>query len=108
MAEIPAGAKKPDDRKTKSKDEPVPERFTFTDDDGNEHELGETSEKITPGFMRKHRSSDAAEVLYAALELVADEDDLKLLDSLSWTRNAAVLKEFDDYIDRFFKASLGD
>lgn len=106
MAQVPEGAKKPTDRKTK--DEAPAAAFTFTDDEGNEHTLADTAEKITPGFMRKHRESSAQAVLYDALELVADEAALDVLDNMSWKRNAKVLQEFDDYLSAFFGASLGE
>lgn len=106
MAEIPEGAKKPADRK--KKDAPLADAFTFTDDDGNEYTLAETAAKITPGFIRKHRSSEPQEVLFDALELLADEDALEVIDNLSWKRNAEVLGELDSYIEQFFKVSLGE
>lgn len=106
MAEIPEGARRPSDRK--KKDEPIEDRFTFKDDDGTEHMLAETAAEIRPAFLRAHRNDASMQMAFAALEILATDEQLEVIDNLSWKRYRKVQNEFDTYIGRFFEVNLGE
>ncbi len=114
MAQAPAGAKTPKDHQKKRENE-VDEvdlkslHFTYIDDDGNEVTFEHaTRDRIRPGFFRKNRGEDPTEIVFRALEAVATEAELKVLDDLDWDCYQKVLAEFDDHFGLVFEVSAGE
>lgn len=105
---VPENAKKPQDRKDKTKPAYAEgDLFTFTVGD-EEQKLTDPADVITPGFFRKNRAADPVEITYQALEMLATEEQLDAIDNMTWTQNRDLLKAFDAYIGGFFKVSLGE
>lgn len=105
---VPEGVKKPQDRK--SKDEPAykpGDLFTF-EHDGETYTLANPSEAITPGFIRKNRNAGGMDLTFGALEILADADQLEVIDGMSWAQNRELLQRFDAYIGAFFEVSMGE
>lgn len=104
MPDIPEGAKRPTDRKTKKQD--VPEAFSF-EHDGETYTFKPTLEALTPGFIRRNRNNDA-EFQYGLVEALADDDALAALDSMTFKDNARIMAEFAEHAGETLRVSLGE
>lgn len=102
MPKIPDGAKMPSDHK--SKDEEPEECFSF-EHEGETYTFAPTLDHLTPGFIRKNRSNEA-EFQYGLIEQLADDETLKVLDSMTLRENANMMRDFGKYVERVMKVSL--
>ena len=87
--------KKPQDYKPKASESAVSDCFSF-EHDGETYTFTPTLEKITPGWLRKHRNASDLDVFFTIIELIADEPALTVIDNLSH-------KEFNQLSTDFFK-----
>lgn len=102
MADIPANAKRPSDRKSKD----VDDRFSFTHD-GETYTLKPTYEVLTPGFIRKNRRRDEVDAFFTMLEELVDDYDrledrsatLEAVDGMSRGQFAILMKDFYAYLE---------
>lgn len=102
--------KEPQDHKKKASeiDEDVPESFSFTHD-ADTYTFKPTGEHIKPGFLRKYRNSSPEDAHYAMIELLADEDQLDIIDNMGWTEHRTFNQDFEDYVRRYMKGvGLGE
>lgn len=86
-----ATPKKPQDRKPKASD--AEECFTF-EHEGKSYTLKPTLESLTPGFMRKNRRREDLDAFFTILELLADEEQLEVIDSMTHEEFGELSKEF--------------
>lgn len=100
--------KQPQDRKPRAKKaEPVADAFSF-DHNGETYTLAPTADHVTPGFVRRNRHEDEANVTYLLIEEMADDDTLDVIDSMSWPEHRAFHEAFGKHIEAFMGATLGE
>ena len=83
--------KKPQDRKPKTTD--PAESFTF-EHGGKSHTFKPTVEHITPGFLRKNRKLNDMDAVFEIFEVLADEEQLEVIDNLSHEEFGQLVKDF--------------
>lgn len=111
MANVPATAKNPQDRKPKAA---KPAVETGVDDGHFWFELeGDrftfepvTTETMAPGEFRRNRANPS-EITYTLLERTAPPGALEAIDA-AWGTHNVVLPAFDDYASEALGASLGE
>lgn len=103
---IPAGAKKPEDHKSKStpKDE-----FTF-EHDGVTYTSRALRDVLSPGFIRQNRRREDMDFYFTLLEELFDGDTVALaaLDAMSWREFNAVSEQLEALMRDGLGAALGE
>lgn len=104
MAEIPEGAKRPTDRKSKTED--VPDRFSF-EHDGETYTLKRTLDVLTPGFLRKNRRRDDFDIFFTMVEALIDDYDksgesatLDVVDNMPRREFSELQESFNEYLEK--------
>lgn len=103
MPDIPEGAKRPSDHKSKSVNS---DHFEF-EHDGTTYALKPTLDIVTPGFLRKNRRRDDMDAFFTMLEeLVDDYDDftgesatLDAVDGMSRSEFTQLQKDFYAHLE---------
>ncbi len=94
MTDIPAGAKKPADRKSKAED-----AFSF-EFDGETYTLKPTYDVLTPGWFRANRRRDDMDAFFTIMESLSDEETLaKTLDKMDKKRFEQLQKDFYKHLE---------
>jgi len=101
-----AEPRKPQDHKKKA--EKVDPVFSFEHDGETYTFERATDEVLTPGFVRKNRDTDMADLAYLLIESVAGEDVLEVLDNMTFKEHGKVLKRYQDHILGTMGAELGE
>ena len=101
-----AEPRKPQDHKKKAeKADPV---FSF-EHNGETYTFDRaTDEVLTPGFVRRNRDADMADLAYQLIESVAGSEALDVLDNMSFKEHGKVLKAYQDHILEVMGAELGE
>lgn len=103
MAEIPAGAKKPQDHKSKA-EKTTDQVFTF-EFGGETYESKPVGDVLTPGFMRANRRRDDIDQLFTIFEALFSEAVLaRTVDKMSREE----FGEIGDQFTEFMQVSLGE
>lgn len=108
MTEVPATAKKPQDRKPKAEDAPT-DVFEFTHDD-----VTFTSKPfldvLTPGFLRRNRQRETMDFYFTMLEaLYADQPAaVAAFDAMSWPEFNALSEQLETQMREKVGANLGE
>lgn len=104
MANTPANAKKPADHQEPSEQA----RFSF-DHDGTTYTFGRpTAEVITPGWLRRNRKTDELDATYTAIEMLADDSILNVLDNMGFKEHFEVQNAFGEHVQEVMGVSLGE
>ena len=97
MPDIPDGAKKPTDRKSKVQD--APDAFSF-EHDGETYTFKPTFDVLTPGFLRKNRRREEVDAFFTMVEaLVVDDEQLDVIDNMSRDEFQQLMKDFYGYLE---------
>lgn len=105
---MPTAPKVPQDHKPKASTlDDVDDCFSF-DHDGKTYTLAPTADHMTPGFIRKHRNTNEADVTYSLIEELADAETLDVIDNMSWSEHSKFHEALGEYINAFMGASTGE
>lgn len=97
MTDIPQGAKKPSDRKSKKSEQA--EAFSF-EHDGETYSFKPTFDILTPGFLRKNRRRDEIDAFFTMVEaLVEDDATLDVIDNMSRDEFQSLMTDFYGYLE---------
>lgn len=97
MPDIPDGAKKPSDRKSKAQD--ATDAFSF-EHDGETYTFKPTFDILTPGFLRKNRRREEVDAFFTMVEaLVVDDEQLDVIDNMSRDEFQQLMKDFYGYLE---------
>lgn len=109
MANVPANAKKPSDHQTKQVAlDDVPDVFSFTHD-GTEYKFDRpTGEVITPGWLRRNRKTDDTDAQYSAIEQLASDDVLDVIDNMGWDEHRRMQTAFTEHVQATMGVTLGE
>lgn len=102
MPNIPEGAKRPDDHKSKA----TSDRFSF-EHAGETYTLKPTYDVLTPGFLRKNRRRDETDAFFTMLEELVDDYDkysdhsptLDVIDNMSRNEFRQLQKDFFEHLE---------
>lgn len=103
-----AEPRKPQDHKKKVEKKTHPQaRFSFEHDGETYTFAKDTTDVLTPGFIRKNRH-DEGEIVFGLIESLAGEDVLEVVDNMSFKDSAALQAKFLEYVNAFIGVSLGE
>lgn len=100
-------AKTPQDRKPKGEVDPD-SVFTFTHKGKRYSFSRPTAEVITPGWLRRNRKVEETDAQYTAIEQLADEDVLDVLDNMTWAEHGKFHEDFGNHMQEVMGVSLGE
>lgn len=103
-----AEPRKPQDHKKKAvKKEAPPARFSFVHEGETYTFEHDTTDVLTPGFIRKNRH-DEGELTYSLLEQLAGDAVIEVVDNMTFKQNAVFQTEFGTYVNDLMGAELGE
>ena len=100
--------KQPTDRKPKNVNGTAPDVFAFTHK-GKRYEFARpTAEVITPGWLRRNRKMEDVDATYSAIEQLADDDVLDVIDAMSWADHGTFQENFQEHMQQVMGVTMGE